>query len=120
MKSLQIYDPAMCCSTGVCGPNVDQRLVHLADDVAFLQDRGVRVERYNLGHQLQAFARNPLVLDEMGAKGEHLPLFIVEGEIKAKGRYPDRRELADWVGLEGGGVEDQLLLQLNVVRKGCC
>ena len=24
MKKMVIYDPAMCCSTGVCGPSVDK------------------------------------------------------------------------------------------------
>nr|QTX14232.1 Arsenical resistance operon trans-acting repressor ArsD [Klebsiella pneumoniae] len=27
MKTLTVFDPAMCCSTGVCGSDVDQVLV---------------------------------------------------------------------------------------------
>jgi len=71
MKTLQIFDPAMCCSTGVCGPSVDQTLVKLAADVAFLKSKGVTVERFNLAHQPEAFTANPLVIAEMGAAAEH-------------------------------------------------
>ncbi len=33
MKTLQVFDPALCCSTGVCGVEVDQALVGFAADV---------------------------------------------------------------------------------------
>ncbi|MBV6458638.1 MAG: Arsenical resistance operon trans-acting repressor ArsD [Fimbriimonadaceae bacterium] len=100
MKTLKVYDPAMCCSTGICGPTVDPKLVRLAADIAFLKSCGVQVERFNLGFQPDAFTANPLVILEMGPEGEHLPLFLVDGECKAKGRYPERQELAEWVGIE--------------------
>jgi hypothetical protein len=29
---LDVFDPAMCCSTGVCGPEVDPQLVQFAAD----------------------------------------------------------------------------------------
>lgn len=123
MKTLKIYDPAMCCSTGVCGPSVDPKLVKLAADVAFLKSHGVQVERFNLGHQPGAFTADPLVLSEMGSEAEHLPLFLVDGECKAKGRYPDRKELAGWFG-----VEPSIRNELRVVTpccddpksEGCC
>lgn len=102
MKQLKIYDPAMCCSTGVCGPSVDQRLVRLAADVSFLKAKGVEVERFNLGHQPEAFTANPTVLAEMGAEAEHLPLFLVDGVVMAKGIYPDRAEMAKWFGIDAG------------------
>lgn len=121
MKTLKIYDPAMCCSSGVCGPSPDQKLSKLSQDVAFLQSKGILVERFNLGHQTQAFMDNPLVLAEMGAEGEHLPIFVVNGEVKAKGRYPSREELAEWVGVEVGANEEKRGSNLNVVKKcGCC
>ncbi len=102
MKRLEIYDPAMCCSSGVCGPSVDPQLSKLAADVAFLKSRGVDVQRFNLAHQADQFATNTVVLAEMGTEAEHLPLFIIDGVIRAKGRYPGRAELAEWFGLEAG------------------
>ncbi len=114
MKTLLIFDPAMCCSTGVCGPSVDQKLVKLAADVAFLKSKGVVVERFNLAHQPEAFTENPGVLEAMGAYAENLPLFMVDGKICAKGTYPNRAELASWFGLESGIVE------LKMAQPKCC
>ena len=59
MKTLQIFDPAMC------GPSIDPKLAKLAADVAFLKSRGVGVRRFNPGHQPKAFAKNPMVLCEI-------------------------------------------------------
>jgi hypothetical protein len=118
MMTLQIFDPAMCCSTGVCGPSVDQVLIKLAADVAFLKSKGVIVDRYNLAHQAEAFAANPLVMTEMGAEAEHLPLFIVDGEVRAKGRYPNRLEFASWFELEPGAASDKPKVELKQVPSG--
>ncbi|MEI6758670.1 MAG: arsenic metallochaperone ArsD family protein, partial [Chlorobium sp.] len=30
MKKIQVFDPALCCTTGVCGVDVDQALVTFA------------------------------------------------------------------------------------------
>ena len=51
MKMLTVFDPAMCCSTGVCGSDVDQVLVNFSADVQWLKGRGVQIERYNLAQQ---------------------------------------------------------------------
>lgn len=125
MKTLQIFDPAMCCSTGICGPSVDTKLVELAADVAFLISKGVKVERFNLGHQPNEFATNQLVMSEMGAEAEHLPIFVIDGEVKAKGRYPDRSELVSWFGLEGRAGSDELKITVKASSaccegEGCC
>jgi hypothetical protein len=119
MKTLKVYDPAMCCSSGVCGPSPDSKLMKLAEDLAFLKSQGVEVERFNLGHQAQAFAENPLVLNEMGAEAEHLPIFVIDSKVKAKGRYPSRDELASWFGVEVSASQDKPH-GLNVVKKGGC
>jgi hypothetical protein len=114
MKSLQIFDPAMCCSTGVCGPSVDPKLLTLSANIGFLKNQGITVERFNLAHQPNAFTSNPLVLEEMGAEAEHLPLFIVGGKVCAKGTYPSRAELASWFGLDSGRTE------LTMASQPCC
>lgn len=100
MSKLEVFDPAMCCSTGVCGPSVDGQLVRLAADLAFLKSRGVEVARYNLARDTAAFTSRNEVLAEMGGLAEHLPLFLVDGVVVAKGRYPDRAELGQWCGVE--------------------
>ncbi|MCG9894661.1 MAG: arsenite efflux transporter metallochaperone ArsD [Fimbriimonadaceae bacterium] len=111
MNRLEIFDPAMCCSTGVCGPTVEPHLVRLAADVAFLKSQGVEVVRHNLMQDPRAYVENPVVAAEMGPEAEHLPIFLVDGELKAKGRYPDRAELAGWFGLQAAPRELRSLRQ---------
>ncbi len=120
MKTLKIYDPAMCCSTGVCGPSVDQKLVNLAADVAFLKSHGVEVERFNLGHQPEAFTASPLIMSEMGTEAQHLPIFVLDGQIKAKGTYPGRDELAAWFGLVAERLSGKLQTNLPMATSKCC
>ena len=109
MPTLTIFDPPMCCSTGVCGVNVDTKLSQLAADVAYLKTVGVTVERHNLGSDPAAFTRHPEVLAQMGAENEHLPIFMVDGKIVSRGNYPERVQLCQWVGVSpappvsGGG-----------------
>jgi hypothetical protein len=100
MKSIQIFDPAMCCNTGVCGVDADQQLVNFAADVNWAKTQGSAIERYNLAQQPMAFVENTVVksfLDRSGQEG--LPLILVDGEIALTGRYPRRAELARWLGL---------------------
>ena len=34
MAKIEVYDPAMCCSTGVCGPEPDEQLARFSADLA--------------------------------------------------------------------------------------
>lgn len=103
MTKLAVYDPPMCCSTGVCGPSVDPVLPRIAADLDWLKRQGVAVERYNLAQQPQAFASNLVVTAALREYGNDcLPLILVDGEVVSRGTYPERAELARWVGL---GVE---------------
>jgi len=101
-STLQVYDPAMCCSTGVCGPQVDPALVRFAADVKWLQDQGVEVRRFNLSQNPAAFVENELVRAALTEKGEAaLPLLLLDGDAIASGEYPGRSRLADALGLNG-------------------
>jgi len=100
MTSIQVFDPALCCSTGVCGVDVDQQLVGFSADVDWARQNGAQIERFNLAQQPLAFAENPVVkgfLERSGA--EALPLILVDSEVALAGRYPDRTELARWAGI---------------------
>ena len=100
MTCIQIFDPALCCSTGVCGVEVDQQLVRFSADVDWAKQNGAQIERFNLAQQPLAFAENPVVkafLERSGA--EALPLILVDGEVALAGRYPNRAELTRWVGI---------------------
>ena len=100
MSTIQIFDPALCCSTGVCGVDVDQQLVGFSADVDWAKQNGAQIERFNLAQQPLAFAKNPVVkgfLERSGA--EALPLILVDGEVALAGRYPNRAELVRWAGI---------------------
>lgn len=93
MNTIQIYDPPMCCSTGVCGNDIDPALVQFAALLTQLNQKGAKVDRYNLGQQPMAFVRNPTVkvlLDKEGMAA--LPLIFVDGKVHLKGRYPTDSE----------------------------
>lgn len=99
-KTIQIYDPAMCCSTGVCGPEVDPELVKLAAQVEVLKKEGHKVERYNLGQQPIAFAENAEVKSIIDSEGvEALPLVFVDGKKVASGNYPSGSQWSSLLSL---------------------
>lgn len=100
MPNIQIFDPALCCSSGVCGTDVDQQLVSFAADIDWARQNGAHIERFNLAQQPLAFAENALVKKFLERSGhEALPLTLVDGEIALAGRYPQRSELGRWVGI---------------------
>lgn len=104
MTNIQVYDPALCCSTGVCGVDVDQGLVSFSADVDWVRQNGANVERFNLAQQPMAFAENTLakaLFEKSGQEG--LPLILVNGQQVLAGRYPSRDELAAWAGLSVAG-----------------
>ena len=103
MVVLRVFDPPMCCSTGVCGPEVDPALVRFAADLKWLGEQGVTVQRFNLTQTPIAFAENETVHAILTEKGESaLPLVLVDGKVVVTGTYPSREELAGLVGLSSG------------------
>jgi len=101
LNTLQIFDPAMCCSTGVCGPEVDTKLVQFAADLDWLKAQGVIVQRHNLSQNPAAFVENEAVKTALTEKGEAaLPVLLLNGKVAATGRYPERGELAAWLNLK--------------------
>ena len=90
---VQVFDPPMCCPTGICGTDINPDLVHFAAALSQLKNRGVTVERYNLSQQPLAFAQNEGVKAVLAADGTSaLPLIYVNGTEWLRGRYPGRDE----------------------------
>jgi hypothetical protein len=99
--TLEIYDPAMCCSTGVCGPDVDDELADFANDLKWLKTEGIEVKRFNLGQEPEVFKSNPLVLSRLQKEGSVvLPIIFVNGELMSEGGYPDRATLTEWTKIQ--------------------
>lgn len=95
--SIQVYDKPMCCSTGVCGPQVDPVLPRFAADLDWLKSQGNRVERFNLGQQPAAFIQNNDVHQLLNTEGtDCLPVIVVDGSVVSRREYPGRETLASW------------------------
>jgi hypothetical protein len=121
MPTLDVFEPAMCCSTGLCGPDPDAALVQFAADLKTLASEGVDVRRHNLGQTPEAFAGNSLVRGILEDEGLGvLPLLILDGRIVAKGRYPTRGELARLAGLGESGKPAPGASCCDPDSSGCC
>ena len=108
MTAIRVFDPAMCCSSGVCGPSVDPQLARFSADLDWLKTQGVSVERFNLAQQPAAFAADQSVRSALETKGEAgLPVVKVNGEIKSSGVYPSRAELSSWAGVGDAADSDK-------------
>lgn len=104
-KKIQVYDPPMCCPTGVCGAQVDPALVQFAADLNWLEAQGVVAERFNLTQNPGAFTKNQIVLSALMAEADRvLPLLVMDGKVVTKGRYPTRDELAGLLNLKANEV----------------
>ncbi|WP_100404960.1 arsenite efflux transporter metallochaperone ArsD [Bacillus solitudinis] len=97
---IRVYDPAMCCSTGVCGPSVDPELTRVASAIFILEGKGIDIKRFNLGAEPQEFIEESKVQSLLNERGtEALPVILVDGEVHMTGRYPTNEEFAEWTGL---------------------
>ncbi|MDT8859544.1 arsenite efflux transporter metallochaperone ArsD [Alkalihalobacillus sp. MEB130] len=100
MSVIRVYDPAMCCATGVCGPSVDPELTRVATAIFLLEKKDIDIKRFNLGSEPQAFIDEAKVQELLNTKGtEALPAILVNGEVKLEGRYPTNEEFAKWAGI---------------------
>ena len=114
MKTIQVYDPPMCCGSGVCGTEVDQALVDFASDAQWAAQQGAVVERFNLAKEPMAFADNAVVRDMLERVGQPcLPVTLLDGALMLAGRYPTRDDLAKWVGVE-------VQAETADATSGCC
>ncbi len=118
MKTVQVYDKPMCCSSGVCGPDVDPVLPQFAADLDWLKSKGHQVERFNLAQQPQAFVDSPAIQRLLGTVGtDCLPVVVVDGKIVSRSEYPSRENLAAWIE---GALSEQALPVTQASGGGCC
>jgi hypothetical protein len=135
MRLIQVFDPALCCSSGVCGAEVDQALVTFAGDAEWIKQQGGSLFRFNLAQQPLVFAETPAVASFLMLSGEEgLPVTLVDGQVVLTGRYPNRTELMRYAGLESpkaADVDGEEVEQPDagpnkasaikgIVKSGCC
>jgi hypothetical protein len=126
MPEIHVYEQALCCDTGVCGPDVDQALVNFTADFSKLKGAGADVARHNLASDPLAFAGNETVrtfLEVAGSEG--LPLTLVDGVVAQAGTYPTLAQLLRYTRI--GGVTQAVsphgdVTQLGLTDRsgGCC
>jgi arsenite-transporting ATPase len=121
MTTIRVYEPALCCNTGVCGPDVDESLVTFTADLGALKDLGVDIERHNLANDPTAFATDETVrafLQVAGSDG--LPLTLVDGVTVMTGSYPARDQLLRFAGVETAVVPAGVTLLGESEESGSC
>ncbi|WP_036877625.1 arsenite efflux transporter metallochaperone ArsD [Xylanibacter oryzae] len=100
MKKIEIFDPAMCCPTGLCGTNINPDLMRIAVVIDNLKKRGITVTRHNLRDEPQAYVSNKTINDYLKQYGaEVLPITLVDGDIAVTKVYPTTKEMSDWTGV---------------------
>ena len=107
MKKMMIFEPAMCCSTGVCGPSVDENLLRVSTIINRLTKNGMDVERHNLSGNPGIFVENKTVNSYLMKEGvDILPITIIDGEVVKTREYPSNQEFAKFLGLSEKDIEE--------------
>lgn len=95
MLKLEVFDPPMCCATGICGNNVDPKLVTFASDLEWLKKQGIDVVRHGLSFEPAEFVKNEDVKTTLQKEGnDSLPIVVADNQLVYKGIYPSREQLA--------------------------
>ena len=116
MKKMYLYEDAMCCSTGVCGPSPDEELMRVATLIDKLTKSGASIDRYNLTNNTKKFVENKTINNLLGEKGKDvLPVVMVNDEVVMTGRYPSNEEFYEMLFLA-----DDIDQQTNNDSGSCC
>ena len=122
MKNMMIYEPAMCCSTGVCGVSYDPQLLRIATVLASLEKNGVKVTRYNLTGAPQEFVKNAKISELLAKDADVLPVTVVDGEVVLTKRYPTNDEFVSLLEVPESYLGEAKKVKVTPVAKksgGC-
>lgn len=109
MKTLKIYEPALCCETGVCGVGVDPELLRISTVLSALKKKNAIIERYNLKTAPDAFVSNSVVNSYLMEKGvDGLPITLLDDQIIMIGKYPSNNEILEFLDLPSNTLEIQI------------
>jgi hypothetical protein len=91
---VEFFDPPMCCPSGLCGPSLDQTLLDVNEMIMSLQRENLRVERYQITSNPNAFLGNAEVMKLVREKQmDALPIVVVRGQVIKVGAYPSEDEI---------------------------
>ena len=109
MLNIEIYEEAMCCSTGVCGPEPDETLIKVNQINEYLKQNQIEVRRYNMSNNPNEFIKNKEAIRLIQEKGnEVLPITFIEGNIAKTGAYITQEEA------------DEIITVNQMRNGGCC
>ncbi|QIB69424.1 arsenite efflux transporter metallochaperone ArsD [Aminipila butyrica] len=121
MKKMIIFDPAMCCSTGVCGPSVNPELLRVATTLNKLNNKGIIVDRYNLASSPQAFVDNSTINTLINSEGiDILPVTILDNEVVKIKEYPSNNEFCEMLELPLDTLKSTVKAKPGCGCKGGC
>ncbi len=116
MKHMEIFEQAMCCPTGLCGPSIDPELLRVSTVLDRLKQHDIDVGRYNLTSAPLKFVQTKAVTDFLQHHGpEDLPLILVDGTLQFAGRYPTNDEFASLIGFDPAILE-----AAQAAGESCC
>jgi hypothetical protein len=118
MKTLKIFEPAMCCDTGLCGPSLDPELFRISTVISILKKHNIMIGRYNLSNAPQEFVTNPVVNQFVMQSGvDELPLSLLNGQIVKTKTYPTNQEICLWLELPEHTLDGVLRLKPKCCNK---
>ena len=118
MKRMVIFDPAMCCPTGVCGASVDKELLRVSTVLNNLNNKGILVERYNLTNNTQIFVDNKEINKLLNNDGiDILPVTMVDGVVVKTKAYPTDEEFCNLLELPADFL--RATVKVKTKSKGC-
>lgn len=123
MKKMQIFEPAMCCPTGLCGVGVDPELLRISTVLNTMEKNGIKVDRYNLTNSPKEFITNKVVNNFIKANGVNgLPITVLDSEIVISGRYPKNEEFVKFLNIPMSFTGEQPKVAKATINKkgGCC
>ncbi len=124
MTNIRVYDPAVCCSTGVCSPDADAAIAQFTAALDKAKKSGVAIDRFTLAHQPGEYVKNTTVKGLLDSEGiDCLPLVFVGDEIISKGDYPATPALFEKLGIEGSveaASAEDCCTPAEKASTGCC
>lgn len=118
MKQMELFEPAMCCESGTCGPSVDPELLRIKGIIGLLGENGIAIKRHNLSKDPQSFLQNKDIQSLLNQNGVNvLPITILDGQAIFAYGYPSNQEFVKIFGLSGP-LADQVLAFKE--KKCCC
>ncbi len=119
MKKMQIFEPAMCCETGLCGVAIDPELLRISTVVSALKNNNVEIERFNLNSAPMEFVTNTVINQYINEKGpEGLPAILIDGKIVMTGKYPTNEEITKLLELPADLLNEAANDEEE--NSGCC